>query len=475
MNPDGTLKKFKCRLVIRGDKWYDIYEMDTYASTVKSETVRICLAIAATEDMEMESVDVKAAFLNSPLKDEEIIYMRRPPGLTDEHMPKIVRLKKCIYGMKQASAYFHDHSDKVLRSFGCVPTEEDDCCYTLNYKGNLAIINKHVDDFGLMSKSKELITYIKSKLSEVYEITVDPAMKFYLGLHLVRDRENKKIKLDQTAMIMDMATRFNIPTSGSFPSTPMEYMQTKDKPPAILLDEKGKTDYQSRVGSILYVARHTRTDILFSVAISTTKAQNPTTSDLTAVNRIIAYLVGTKDLALQLGSDEGVVLYATVDASYATHDDSKSHTGLTLHIGKDSGAVIAISKKQKITSDSSTIAEFIATHLVAKEIIWCRGLLKSLTFPQKQPTILFEDNKSTISMIKNKCNGKRTKHIDVRYNMIRELCAKMIIIMTYLASKDMTSDTLTKALAPAPFIHLRKKIMGNCAIKMILQQIFNYF
>ena len=246
MNPDGPLKKFKCRLVIRGDKWYDIYEMDTYASTVKSETVRICLAIAVTEDMEMESVDVKAAFLNSPLKDDEIIYMRRPPGLTDEHMPKIVRLKKCIYGMKQASAYFHDHSDKVLKSFGCIPTEEDDCCYTLNYKGNLAIINKHVDDFGLMSKLKELITYIKSKLSEVYEITVDPAMKFYLGLHLVRDRE-KKIKLDQTAMIMDMATRFNILTSGPFPSTPMEYMQSKDKPPAILLDEKGKTDYQSRV------------------------------------------------------------------------------------------------------------------------------------------------------------------------------------------------------------------------------------
>jgi hypothetical protein len=78
-------------------------------------------------------------------------------------------------------------------------------------------------------------------------------------------------------------------------------------------------------------------------------------------------------------------------------------------------------------------------------------------------------------MIKNKCNGKRTIHIDVRYNMIRELCAKMIIIMTYLASKDMTSDTLTKALAPAPFIHLRKKIMGNLVWKNIFQHLGNQF
>ena len=298
MNPDGSLKKYKCRLVIRGDKWYDVYEIDTYASTVKSETVKICLAIAAREDMDMESVDVKAAFLNSPLKEGEVIYMRRPPGLDDSHMPKVVKLKKCIYGMKQASAYFHAHSDAVLRSFGCVPTEEDDCCYTLEYMGEKAIIMKHVDDFGLMSKSKSLLTFIKKKLAENYEITVDPDMKFYLGHHLVREREKRKIWLDQSAMIIDMATRFNIPTTGTFPSTAMEYIHDNEKPPTILLNKKEKTDYQSRVGSIIYVARHTRTDILYSVSICTTKTQNPTTADLTAVNRIISYLVGTKELAL---------------------------------------------------------------------------------------------------------------------------------------------------------------------------------
>jgi len=210
---------------------------------------------------------------------------------------------------------------------------------------------------------------------------------------------------------------------------------------------------------------HSRPDILFATSTCTTKTKNPTTQDLHAINRIISYLVGTKDLALKLGSSEGVVLYGTVDASYATNEDSRSHTGFTLHIGKDSGAVMATSKKQKIIADSSTIAEFIATHIVAKEILWCRRLLASLAYPQQDPTILFEDNKSTISMIKNKCNGKRTKHIDVRYNLIRELCEQMVIAMTYLASSEMTSDTLTKSLSPAPFIHLRKKIMGNLAFK----------
>jgi len=425
------------------------------------------MAIAATEDMEMELVDVRSAFLYSPLKDDEVIYMRRPPGLNDSHMPKIVKLKKCIYGMKQASAYFHTHSDAVLKSFGCVPTAEDDCCYTLNHMGCKAIINKHVDDFGIMSTSKQLLTFIRSKLSEVYEITSDPEMKYYLGHHIVRDRQNKKIYLDQSAMINDMAIKFDIPLHGPFPSTPMEYLP-QDKSPLVFLNEKGIKDYQSRVGSVLYIAMHSRPDILYATATCTTKTKNPTQHDVIAINRIISYLFKTKDLALKLGSDEGIVLYGTVDASYATHEDSKSHTGFTLHIGKESGAIMASSKKQKIIADSSTIAEFIATHLIAKEILWCRRLLSSLGYPQVEPTILFEDNKSTISMIKNKCNGKRTKHIDVRYNLIRELCEQMVIAMTYLASGDMTSDTLTKSLSPAPFVHLRKKIMGNIALRLYL-------
>ena len=104
--------------------------------------------------------------------------MRRPGGLTDEHMPKLVRLRKCIHGMKQASAYFHAHSDAVLKSMGCIPTPEDDCVYTLQHENESIIITKHVDDFGLLSKSKKLITYVKNKLSEVYEITEDPEMKF---------------------------------------------------------------------------------------------------------------------------------------------------------------------------------------------------------------------------------------------------------------------------------------------------------
>ena len=82
----------------------------------------------------------------------------------------------------------------------------------------------------------------------------------------------------------------------------------------------------------------TRPDILFAVSSLSRCSKPPTKSDLNAINRVLLYFIGTKHLGLKLYSDEGVKLYATVDAAYACHPDSKSHSGCTLHIGRLSGS-----------------------------------------------------------------------------------------------------------------------------------------
>ena len=104
------------------------------------------------------------------------------------------------------------------------------------------------------------------------------------------------------------------------------------------LDQCGIQDYQSRVGSLLFLAIMTRPDILYATSMASRKCQHPTSKDLAAVNRILYYVMGTKDKGLKFFSDEGVVLYATVDASYACHEDMKSHTGCKSHIRNKSGA-----------------------------------------------------------------------------------------------------------------------------------------
>ena len=128
-HPDGTFDKYKARLVFRGDKWYDIYNNKTYAGTVMFESVRLLLAIAAAEDLELQSADVNSAFLYGEIPNTQWIYMRRPSGLTDADMPPVVRLLKSIYGLPMASAKFREHSDKTLKRMGFIPTVSDPSVY----------------------------------------------------------------------------------------------------------------------------------------------------------------------------------------------------------------------------------------------------------------------------------------------------------------------------------------------------------
>ena len=461
-HPDGTFQKYKCRLVARGDRWIDHYNTKTFAGTVKSESVRLLLCIAAELDLELLSVDVRTAFLYPSIPDDEPIYMRRPTGLTDIDMPPIVRLNKCIYYLPMASAQFREHSDSTLRSLGFLPLASDTCVYQQRYpSGDVAYVLVHVDDFGIAASSPALAQQIKLDLQRTYVITSMDEFSYYLGLHITRDRKARSITIRQSGYIDDILQTYSIPCDGSiaFPSTPM-FASSSTPGDKTLLASRLIVDYQARVGSLMYLASQSRPDILFAVTQAARQTSAPTIGDYLAVMRIFLYLAGTRDLGLCFHSGEGIVLYATVDASYANHLDRKSHTGCTLHIGKRSGSFHSRSKKQTITADSSTVAEFIAAHFAAKEIMWARSFLAELGFPQSTPTILFEDNKSTIAMIENQSNTQRTKHIDIRYNMIREQVLQRVIRMEHLATVDMTSDALTKALAPQPFLHLRPRLLG---------------
>ena len=94
-----------------------------------SESVRLLLAVAAAEDLELESADVNSAFLYGEIPGHQWIYMRRPSGLTDADMPPIVRLLKSIYGLPMASAKFREHSDTTLKNMGFIPTVSDPRIY----------------------------------------------------------------------------------------------------------------------------------------------------------------------------------------------------------------------------------------------------------------------------------------------------------------------------------------------------------
>ena len=399
--------------------------------------------------------------------------MRRPAGLTDKDMPPIIRLRKSLYGLPMASAKFREHSDNTLKNMGFKPTISDPRIYVKFYDDNTkAYISVHVDDFGIAASNTLIVENIIKDLQNTYKVTINTSLEYYLGMLIWRDRPNRILKVYQPGFIADLIETFNVDTEHP-PLTPMlDIPRPPESETNPLLTPTQQVEYQAKVGSCLWVANGTRPDSLFAVNIRSRYTHKPTLFDMKAMDRVLQYLAGTPDLGLTFSSQEGVNLCATVDSSYGSHEDRKSHSACTLHIGRESGAFLSRSKKQTITADSSTVAEFIAAHLATKEVMWARAMLAELGYPQVNPTILYEDNKSTIAMINNDCNSQKTKHVDIKYNLVREQVNMNNIEMVHLATKDMTSDMLTKALSPTPFIHLRRKLLGMFACVIVFNRLF---
>ena len=74
---------------------------ETFSSVAKMPTIQVVLVNAATQDWEIEHVDIKSAYLNATLK--ETIYMKLPQGvLKPGEEGKVCCLVKGLYGLKQA-------------------------------------------------------------------------------------------------------------------------------------------------------------------------------------------------------------------------------------------------------------------------------------------------------------------------------------------------------------------------------------
>jgi hypothetical protein len=97
---DGSVDRFKARLVCKGfSQRAGVDYSETFSPVVKLSTLRIVPAIAAKRNMHMHSANTETALLNANLQEE--IYMRQPRGAEDG-TPRVMRLLKSIYGLKQA-------------------------------------------------------------------------------------------------------------------------------------------------------------------------------------------------------------------------------------------------------------------------------------------------------------------------------------------------------------------------------------
>ncbi|GJS28528.1 retrotransposon protein, putative, ty1-copia subclass [Tanacetum coccineum] len=129
MKVDGTIDKYKARLVIKGFRQREGLDyFDTYSPVTQITSIRMILAIAALRNLEVHQMDVKTAFLNRDLEEE--IYMNQPEGFVAPGQEgKVCRLVKSLYGLKQAPKQWHQKFDHTMLESGFKINECDKCVY----------------------------------------------------------------------------------------------------------------------------------------------------------------------------------------------------------------------------------------------------------------------------------------------------------------------------------------------------------
>ena len=125
------------------------------------------------------------------------------------------------------------------------------------------------------------------------------------------------------------------------------------------------------------------------------------------------------------------------------------------------GAIMSLSRKQKLNTRSSTEAELVGADDAATMILWTKHFMEAQGYKIDR-NVIYQDNKSTILLIENgsKSAGKRSRALNVRYFFLTDQIEKGNLLVEYMPTDDMVSDYMSKPLQGAKFQKFRREIMG---------------
>lgn len=475
LKSDGSIERYKARFCAKGFSQEEgIDYKETFAPVVKYKSLRIILGLAAELDYELKQMDVVTAFLNANIK--ETVYMKQPEGFETGDQDMVCKLKKTLYGTKQAPHEWNEELNGFILSLGFRRCVSDTCVYVKKSNtGYPMLLSIFVDDIVTAyatEDEKEWEDY-KEKFTRKFQMKDLGDVEWILGMRVRRNREKRELKLDQQQYLQKVLETYKMTTSNPV-ATPEQQGLKLSKSDCPTTD-KEKHDmkgvpYRSAVGSLLYAAIGTRPDIAHAVNEVSKFIQDPGMIHWQAIKRILRYLKGTMEIGLvfkgratrtvSFKEKTNINVQAYSDADWAgDKDDRRSTTGF---IVKVNGITVSwATKKQKTVALSSAEAEYIAIGATAQEIKWVTHfLLEVFTSDTYMSTQIYTDNQAAMAISKNDLYHERTKHIDLRHHFIRDDIKRGLYGITWISTTEQMADIFTKGVGRVQFIHLREKVMN---------------
>jgi hypothetical protein len=457
--PDGTIERFKARLVARGfTQVQGIDYNETFAPTVRMDTLRLFLATVAAEDLECFHYDIKNAFTESHLKEQ--ILLKPPEGV---HVKKghVLKVLRSLYGLKQAARDWNLLMKKELLAWGFVQSLADPCMFI--HEERKVRILVYVDDVLAAAKEQSQTEWFWKKLSGRFNAKNLGEVHKVLGVRVTRDRKHRTIFLDQEQYLRAVLDKFGMSSKKhkdrKIPSADYtSFRPTTDNDTRINM-----TEYQQGIGSLMFAMVLTRPDIAFTLGKLSQYMSDPAEHHGHALKNLLRYLRSTVTMKLRYGPG-GVhsqfVVYS--DADWASDTvDRKSVSGSTaMFYG---GPITWSSKKQRSVATSSCESEYIALSTCCKQGQWIAQVFRDLGFPKyigkdTNKVQMMGDNQGAIALTKNPHLHERSKHIDVCYHFVRDLAEQGRLDVAYVPTADMVADGMTKPLQRVAFERFKNQL-----------------
>nr|GEU43572.1 retrotransposon protein, putative, Ty1-copia subclass [Tanacetum cinerariifolium] len=210
---DGAVHTFKARLVAYDfTQTYGVDYEQTFSYVADIRAVRILIATAAYYDYKIWQMDVKTTFLNGHLSEE--VYIEQPEGFVDPKYPnQVCKLKRSIYGLKQASRQWNKRFDDEIKKFGFTQNRDEPCVYLKASGSNVTFLILYVADILIMGNNIPMLQDVKSYLGRCFAMKDVGEAAYILGIKIYRDRSWRLIGLCQSAYIEKILNRFHMENS----------------------------------------------------------------------------------------------------------------------------------------------------------------------------------------------------------------------------------------------------------------------
>nr|XP_016502671.1 PREDICTED: uncharacterized mitochondrial protein AtMg00810-like [Nicotiana tabacum] len=396
----------KARLVIKGDsqkKGTNYFE--TFTPVVKIITVKCLLTLAVKHGWVVHQLDANNAFLHGDLHEE--VYMKIPLGLTvgpsssDPHLA--CKLKKFLYGLKQASRQWCAKLSQSLLSRGYSPSKNDSALFTKITVSSIVILVVYVADILLAGDNGQEIAHLKAFLDQQFKIKDLGSIHYFLGLEV--SLVECGYVVHQHKYTTDLLSEFHCLDTKpvTTPLDPQNKLHIDSGDPI-----SDPSTYKSLIGKLNFF-QHTRPNISFSVQHLSQFLVSPKVPHMLDALHVLRYLANDPTRGILLSSSSDFTLKAYSDSDWAACPISRR--SVTGYFVLGDSPVSWKSKKHPTVSLSFDEAEYRALRQVVAEVSWLLRLLANMDLSITSPISIFCDSQATMHIARNPVFHKRTKHI----------------------------------------------------------------